>query len=190
MKKLEANTEASYLSKEHQLLEPITIKVDGSPKTINVVTIHAMTLSQNVELKPEGDSLSLDEQIMIVAASTGLSSDALESLCLPDWNSVYDPAYEFYAKTSYELASKKLDSSKKTVTLLFSDDREVVLKLPTLRVSKMAEEIKDIAKRTIFLLEQLSDLDEDEILQMPMPDYRALSSVVSDFLLKKAAYFQ
>lgn len=180
----------TFLSFEHKLLEPVTIDIDGKMESVTTITVKPMNVAQNIKLTPVGDNFTLDEQISLVAASTGLSNEALESLCLPDWNSIYEPSYDFYSKTSYELARKELESSKKTVTLLFTDNREVTLKLPTLRISKMAEDITDISKRTIFLLEQLSDLDEDEVLEMPMPDYRALSSVVSDFLLKKAAYFQ
>jgi hypothetical protein len=54
----------------------------------------------------------------------------------------------------------------------------------------MAGKISVDAKRVCFVIANLTELEEDEVMALPSPDYRSLVIAASNFLTKPAAYFQ
>ncbi len=123
-------------------------------------------------------------------ASTGLNQDELDSLSSPDWLALYEASYDFYRQTGYQLAKVEQDDIAKVVILYFSDEREISFEFPTLRLSKSANKISDDIQRACFIIANLTELEEDEIRNLPLPDYRSLVKAATNFLTKPAAYFQ
>ena len=139
---------------------------------------------------PQKEKLNLMEEVEFISASTGLSVKELDKLTVPDFNALVDAAFPFIVKNSYELSGLTLDSRDRVVTLFFDEhERQIQFKFPILKHSRAAEAITDGFERTVFILEQITDLTREEIELMPLPDYRSLEQVAGDFLQKPAHYF-
>ena len=81
------------------------------------------------------------------------------------------------------MAGEKQADTAKDAIPFFSGERKVSLELPTLKLSKMADKMSDdIAVLALFA--NLTDLEEAEIMNLPLPDYRSLVSAASHFLTK------
>lgn len=159
---------------------------DGSE--IDSILVKPFTASQHKTL-PKKEKLTLSDEIKYIIASTGLSEKELDKLTVPDYNALVDASFSYIVEDGYSLASETLDSRKKSVVLYWQEGREIKFSFPKLKHSRMAEEITDPFERTIFILEQITDLTREEIENMPLPDYRSLEKVAGDFLSKPSAYF-
>ena len=187
MKKLE-NTKndktkkADFLERKFTLIKPV-----GKIKT---VTVKPITLAQNVELELPNEEFELEDEVKLVQAATGLTEDEVYSLTKPDYNSIFEAAYNFLTLDAYHLAGKDIDESKLELDLLFTGDRHITFDYPTLRLSKQSKEFDNDVERAVFIISNITDLDSDEIENMVMPDYRALVSMTTDFLMNPAAFYQ
>ncbi|UTZ44805.1 hypothetical protein [Vibrio campbellii] len=175
-------SQAEYLERPFTLLKPI--------ESINQVTVKPMSRESSMDVEPKGDTFTQEEKEALVMASTGLNQDELDSLSSPDWLALYEASYDFYRQTGYQLANVEQDDTAKEVTLYFTGERKVSFEFPTLKLSKMANKISDDIKRACFIVANLTELEEDEIMSLPLPDYRSLVNAASNFLTKPAAYFQ
>jgi hypothetical protein len=175
-------SQAEYLQRKFTLLKPL--------EKIKEVTVKPLNVESIAGVEPKGEQFTQEDKEALVMASTGLNQDELESLSNPDWLSIYNASYDFYYKTGYQLAEVEQDDAAKKVKLFFSGEREISFDLPTLKLSKMAGKISDDAKRVCFVIANLTELEEDEVMALPSPDYRSLVIAASNFLTKPAAYFQ
>ena len=175
-------TQTEYLERSFTLLKSI--------EKLSKVTVKPMSRESSMAIEPKGDTFTQEEKEALVMASTGLCQDELDALSSPDWLTLYESSYDFYHQTSYQLAQLEQDETAKEVVLHFSGERKVTFELPTLKLSKMANKINDDIKRACFIIANLTDLEEDEIMALPLPDYRSLVSAVTHFLIRPAAYFQ
>ncbi|ELA7323260.1 hypothetical protein Q9X98_004904 [Vibrio parahaemolyticus] len=175
-------SQADYQNRVFTLLKPIE-----NQKT---VTVKPLSRESSLDIEPKGETFTQEEKEALVMASTGLSQDELDSLSSPDWLALYEASYDFYRQTGYQLANVERDDTAKDVILYFCDERKVSFELPTLKLSKMANKISDDIKRACFIVANLTDLEEDEIMSLPLPDYRSLVNAATNFLTKPAAYFQ
>ncbi|HDZ3733623.1 TPA: hypothetical protein RSW61_005310 [Vibrio harveyi] len=175
-------SQAEYLERPFTLLKPI--------ESINQVTVKPMSRESSMDVEPKGDTFTQEEKEVLVMASTGLNQDELDSLSSPDWLALYEASYDFYRQTGYQLVNVEQDDTAKEVTLYFTGERKVNFEFPTLKLSKMANKISDDIKRACFIVANLTELEEDEIMSLPLPDYRSLVNAATNFLTKPAAYFQ
>ena len=188
-----------FLEKRHQLLEPI--ELDDKPVTS--VTVKPWSAKANIDLLPKGDKLTFDEMCALIEAGTGLNQEQIEDLTTQDFNSIFADVHGYYIHTGYTLADPRSDDEKfkqrqdtsryeqdasnNKVVLFFSDEREVMLKRPKIKITKLAEQFDTLIEQRIFILTQISGLSQDEVENLPLPDYRSLNEVVSHFLSSKAA---
>ncbi|WP_341661214.1 hypothetical protein [Vibrio sp.] len=175
-------SQTHYLERTFTLLKPV--------EDHRQVTVKPMSRQSSMEIEPKGDTFTQEEKEALVMASTGLNQEELDALSSPDWLTLYSASYDFYHQTGYQLAGEKQVDTAKDAILFFSGERKVSLELPTLKLSKMADKMSDDIKRACFILANLTDLEEAEIMNLPLPDYRSLVSAASHFLTKPAAYFQ
>jgi len=175
-------SQAEYLERKFTLLKPL--------ETIKEVTVKPMNRESSKDVEPKGDTFTQEEKEALVMVSTGLNQDELDSLSSPDWLSIYDASYDFYRQTGYQLAKEEQNDTAKEVTLYFSDERTVSFDFPTLKLSKMANKISDDIQRACFIVANLTELEEEEVMALPLPDYRSLVNAATNFLTKPAAYFQ
>lgn len=175
----------SYLQEVFTLLKPINAK----SKAIETVTVKPITLEQNVELDlPEGD-FELTDQVNLIMNSTGLTESEVYQLSKPDYNSIFTSAYAYLTLDAYALSGETRDS-KMELDLLFTRPRNVQFEYPDLNLSKQSNQFDDDVDRAVFIMANITDLEEDEIRAMPMPDYRSMLSMTTDFLTKPADYFR
>lgn len=175
-------SQAEYLQRKFTLLKPL--------ERITHATVKPLSRASSMDIEPKGDTFTQEEKEALVMASTGLNQEELDSLSNPDWLALYDASYDFYRQTGYQLANVEQDDTAKEVALYFSNERQVSFEFPTLKLSKMANKISDDIQRACFIVANLTDLEEDEIMAMPLPDYRSLVNAATNFLTKPAAYFQ
>ncbi|MDG3089137.1 hypothetical protein P7F88_25075 [Vibrio hannami] len=173
-------SEKDYQKKTITLLESL----DG----VSSVTVRAPTLNEDLELS---DADGQRDEVAMVALVTGLEVRQVEEIASPDWNNIVEALNAFLSKTSYELAGKQYKPKEKKITLLFTEqEKEVLFCLPTVGITRRAKKIQDATKRLKFYLAQITELSPQEIEEMPLPDYRMLDAVVTDFLNRTADYFQ
>ncbi|MBE3670915.1 hypothetical protein BOO25_18475 [Vibrio navarrensis] len=174
--------EKTYLEFKHTLLQPVGELIE--------VIVRPLSRENSREIEPKGATFTTAEKDALVMLSTGLTKDQLEQLTTMDSITLWEEAYKFYSKTSYELADEERDDTSREVTLHFSNDLVLTISYPTVRVSRLASKIENDIDRAAFIASQLTDLDNDAVLALPLPDYRTLVNAVSTFLTKPAAYFQ
>tara|TARA_B100001059_G_scaffold236796_1_gene290458 strand:+ start:2916 stop:3473 length:558 start_codon:yes stop_codon:yes gene_type:complete len=185
MKNSKATKPQDFLEKTFTLLQPV-----GDDNQTESVTVKPITVAQNVELKLPDEKFELEDQVRLVIVSTGLTEDEVYSLTKPDFNSIFEAAYNFLTLDAYHLAGKDISESKFELNLLFTGDRHIQFKYPTLRLSKQSQDFTDDVERAVFIISNITDLDGDEVENMVMPDYRSLVSHTNDFLLNPAAFYQ
>lgn len=185
MKNSKATKPQDFLEKTFTLLQPV-----GDDNQTESVTVKPITLAQNVELKLPDENLELEDQVSLVIVSTGLTEGEVYSLTKPDFNSIFEAAYNFLTLDAYHLAGKDISESKFELNLLFTGERHIQFKYPTLRLSKQSQAFTDDVERAVFIISNITDLDGDEVENMLMPDYRSLVSHTHDFLLNPAAFYQ
>ena len=175
-------TTTDHLEQTFTLLKPL--------ETISTVTVKPLSRESSLEIEPKGETFQQAEKEALVMASTGLNQEELDALSNPDWLTLYEASYHFYNQTGYQLVDSEQPETDTTVTLFFSGERQVEFELPTLKLTKMADKINDDIKRACFILANLTGLEEDEIMHLPLPDYRSLVVAATHFLTKPAVYFQ
>ncbi|MBD1559592.1 hypothetical protein HC752_21855 [Vibrio sp. S9_S30] len=176
--------EAIYLTHEHPLLKPISGR--------EFITVTPPTYGQFIDsdANPQGEVFTDAEKEALVTLCTGLTEDELNQLSEPDWKTLFDYSHGFYFKAGHQLAGVSRKDNEQHVVLYFSDQKKVTFELPTLGVTKMANKLKDPIQKTAFILEQVTDLDEAELRDLPLPDHNELNLAVNVFLTEPAAYFQ
>lgn len=175
-------SQSEFLSRTFTLLQVVNGR--------EVVTVKPFSREAGLTIEPKGDRFTQEEKEKLVMLATGLTQAELDELCQPDWLSLYDAAYDYYHQTGYQLAGKEQDEAEKAVVLWFSQEKVVTFKLPTLKLSKAAEHLHDDVERAVFLIANLTDLEDEQVRALPLPDYRSLVQALTCFLTKPAAFFQ
>ncbi|MBV7264365.1 hypothetical protein KCG43_20345 [Photobacterium sp. WH24] len=171
-----------YLRFVHTLLQPI-----GSKTT---VTVQPYTVAAGKSFQPEGNVLTDKDKIQLVTLTTGLTAEEVSQMTTPDFNTVFWKSHAFYIKTGYELAGETRDLKDKFITLFFKNKERVSLQLPSIQQMLDASHYSDAHAHTIFMIEQITDLDASEIDAMLQPDFLSLNEAVNDFLSKTADFYQ
>jgi len=168
------------------------IKPLGQKGEIKEVTVKPLTAAQAHDLKfPVASQATIEDEEALVILSTGLDEQTLQSITKMDFNTLFTAAYEYLTMTSYELAGDTIDVKSKTLTLYFQDDeQEIAFEYPTLQVSKVAMKKKDDVERAVFVISQITDLDEQDIKEMAFPDYLSAVEMTTAFLTLPADFFQ
>lgn len=163
---------------------PLNFPLDG----IASVTIRPPTLIEDVELS---DSDGNRDELELVALVTGLDINQVEKIKRPDWNNIVKALNKFLTETSYKIAKKRYKPKDMKITLLFTEkQKDVYFRMPTVFMTRKGDKISNTTERLKFYLAQITELSKDEIENMPLPDYKMLDQVVSDFLFREAEYFQ
>lgn len=168
------------------------LKAIGTNSDITEVTVTPLTVEQATELKmPQPDKITIEDEEKLVVISTGLKAQDLQLMTKMDFNTISTAAYEYLTMTSYELAGETIDVKSKQLTLYFQDDEPTLdFEYPTLLVSKAAAKCKTDAARAMFVISQITDLDEQDVKGMAMPDYLSAVELATGFLTLPADFFQ
>lgn len=158
---------------------------------IKEAIVKPLTAMAAAELNlPPLSEISLEQQEALVVQSADIDSDALQSVTKMDFNTLFEAAWEYYSLTAYDLAGKSIDAKSQTLKLFFQDSEPLHFDFPTLKVSKLAAKVQGDVKRAMFIISQITDLDEEDIQQMAQPDYLSAVEMTSDFLHGMADFFQ
>lgn len=143
-----------------------------------------------------------DEQRVehLIQTLTGLTDEQLNSLSLPDYNTLDNAVREqvnhhsayFFEQNGRDVATL---ISQEFVTLFdaLADVDKVHWQVPTLKINKLLKTLidspSDPYKRSKFLTQHCAGLDDAQISQLSLRDWNQLQQGISDFLQQDAAYF-
>ena len=165
---------------EHKLSFPI----DG----IKVVTVNPTERHQIIK---NNNSKEKNKDNNLFCLMTGLTKEQRESLSYPDYITLTALVNEYNTLDSYALDGEVRDVMDFELKLKwpYKFGTTITVKPPTVAVSEMSDLYTDNDERTMFLMENLTGLNESDILSLKYPDYLSVLSLINDFLGKGAAYF-
>ncbi|MCG9785385.1 hypothetical protein L1D52_24050 [Vibrio brasiliensis] len=174
-------------SRPFTLVQPLE---DGNT-THTTATVKPLTAAKAAELDlPALENITLEQQEALVVASTGIDANVLQFITKMDFNTLFEAAYDYYSLTSYDLAGMTIDAKSRKLILMFKEgEPQIEFDFPTLLVSKNAAKVKGDVARAMFIISQITDLDEEDIKELAQPDYLAMVEMTSDFLLGMADSF-
>lgn len=133
----------------------------------------------------------------LISIATGLTKNEIESLSVPDFNTIENHVLDLVNKSSdyfCDLDGIKFNHEKPKLLDPLHHIAEIEYKVPSVKVSRIADTIQNTVKEpfkyTRFLTKACTGLDDEEISSLSVRDWNMLQARISSFLQEQAGFFQ
>lgn len=177
------------LFKTHALFTPLA--------TLSSVDVNVITFGEYEQIEVEHSGKNEAFNDALITAATGLNQTEIESLSMPDFNSIENCVLDLVNKSSdyfCELDGISFNKDKPALLDPLQHVAEIEYKVPSVKVSRIADTIQNTVKEPFkyprYLTKACTGLSDEDINALSVRDWNMLQARISSFLQEPAGYFQ